>query len=235
MKPKKILLHNNKQQQLVGYLYKNTSKTVVVMCHGISSMIDVPGMDTIFNTYHQTGSSVFVFDFTGSGQSEGSKTISIKQRVADIGTVVDHLSQIYKEIILYGISFSGIVVAIAATKYIKITKLITINGLFTLDLKKLYPRQALATYLYLLFHPLQMSEVYYWKKHFRIEKITIPTLVVYGKSDIIVSPQQSMDFYNGLKTKKKLIAVPHGDHALMKKEYKYATIAIPQWIAQQVV
>ncbi len=76
--------------------------------------------------------------------------------------------------------------------------------------------------------------MFYWKKHFKINDITIPTLVVHGEKDIIVNPKQSLYFYQNLKTTKNLITVPNGDHPLMKKEYEKVTIAVPQWIKQQV-
>src|SRR2546429_37908 len=98
MKKKRVVLLNNKNQKLVGYLFKNTSKTILIMCHGIETLSGFPGMDKVFEIYYQTGSSIFYFDFTGYGESEGRKNISIQQRVADIESVVNYFSQEYKEI-----------------------------------------------------------------------------------------------------------------------------------------
>ncbi len=88
----------------MGYLYKNTSKTLLIFCHGVDSINSYPGqgVEDVFDFYYQTGTSVFSFDFTGYGESEGKKKISIKQRVSDIGSIVNYFSQKYKKIILYG-------------------------------------------------------------------------------------------------------------------------------------
>lgn len=235
MQKERIVLLNNKQQKLVGYLYKNTSKTIVIMCHGIEILDHVPRIDTVFQAYHATGASIFYFHFTGYGESAGKNELSIKQRVSDIGNIVEYFSFDYKEIILYGISFSGAVAAIAASKYKKITKLIVVNGFFTIAPHRLYVVQAVGLYLYLLRHPRMLKEYLFLKKNLAVKVITIPTLVVYGKKDRIIRYQQSKDFYKALQTKKDSIVVPNGDHALMRDEDWEITKAVPAWIKKQVV
>ncbi len=234
MKAESLTIVNNKNQKLHGTFYRNTSKTLVIMCHGIESFTDFPGMEKVYTAYFKTGSSVFFFDFSGYGKSEGKKVLSIKQRVEDIGSVIRYFDE-YQEIILYGVSLSGIVVLIAAGKYKKVTKLITINGLFSIQLAHLYLRQAFILYSYLLFHPNSWSDVYYIIKNANPKQITIPVLVVYGEKDSIVKPKQSVDFYKKIRTSKTLITVPNGDHPLMKTEFEKVTISIPQWIAGWVI
>lgn len=235
MKPEKLIIVNKNKDRLVGYLYKNTSKTIVIFCHGVDSMNMFPGIDEAFQMYHATGASVFSFDFSGHGESEGKKKVRIKQRLADVEKVIDYFAKDYKEIIIYGVSMGGVIAAIAAIKDKRITKLVAINGLFSLDITKLYFSQIIGIISYLLFHPKQLADVYYWLRDLQTEKITIPTLIVYGEEDKIVNPKQSIDFYNKLKTSKTLIPIPNGDHALMKKEFLKDTIAVPNWIREQIV
>ena len=198
MTPQKIFIDNNKKQKLTGYFYKNISKTIVIMCHGLEPYSSISGMEKVFEAYYHTGSSVFYFDFTGFGESEGEKTFSIKQKVFDIGNVLNYFSSEYKEIILYTVSLSGIVGAIATGKYKKITKLITVNGLFSLNIQQLYLYQALSIYTYLLSNPSRWKDMIYWVKNNKIKNITVATLVVCGEKDPLVKYHQSVNFYNNL-------------------------------------
>jgi pimeloyl-ACP methyl ester carboxylesterase len=235
MKPEKIIIKNNNDNKLTGYLYKNKSKTVVIICHGLEINNGYPGIEDVFEWYHRMGASVFSFDFSGYGESEGEKGISLKQRDADIKAVLDYFSSQYEDIILYGVSFAGISVAIAAAKYRVITKLITVNGFFTFNPTKLSLTQIWLIISYILLHPSFTREIYYSFKKLKIEKIIIPTFVIYGENDTVVNPQQSKFFYSKLHTKKEIVAVPNGDHALMRKEDYKVTKAVPEWIRKQVI
>lgn len=234
MKPERVIILNDKKEKLVGYLYKNTSKTIVIICHGVEPVLGFPGVTDVFETYHSIGVSVFPFDFTGYGESEGKKRVSLKQRVSDIGKVIDHFSQDYDEIILYGLSFGGISVAIAANTYKKVAKIITINGFFSFNPRKMYGNQSLAIGMYLLTHPESWSEISYWLTHFRGKGISVPTLVVYGEADTDVKPIQSLSFFNRLQGRKELVGVPGGDHLLMNKEQWPLMHAIYEWLAEGV-
>ena len=235
MKPEKITISNNKKEKLVGYFYKNTSRTLMILCHGAESFKDYPGIEGVFEFYYSTGVSVFAFDFSGHGGSEGEKFISFKQRDADIKTVLDYFSSEYKDIILYGASLAGVSVAIAAGKYKEITKLVTVNGLFVFNSLRMYPRLVFIILSYLISHPRFWKELYFAMNNLKIQKIKIPSLVIYGEKDKVVSPKQSINFYNKLDTRKKLFAFSNGDHALMKKEYLKDAEPVLEWIKQQIV
>lgn len=163
------------------------------------------------------GFALFLFDFTGFGESEGQGMFNHRQRVADIGSVLKQFKGKYKKIILCGISAGTICASIAATKYKELTKLYLVNGYY--DLLLTYPKFYLQTILgYLFSHEIRTETWYAWKNVYP-EKIKIPTLVVAGSKDQIVNPKQSIHFYNKLTCKKELIVVPDGDHGLMDKKY----------------
>lgn len=235
MKPEKLTILNNKREKLVGYFYKNKSKTIVIICHGIEPNNGYPGIENVFEWYHSMGASIFSFDFSGHGESEGKQVVSHRQRVADIKSVLDYFSLKYKDIILYGVSLAGAAVVIAATKYKTVTKLITVNGLFIFNPFLMDIKLMLMLLSYLISHPYFWAELYFVTKNLKIQKIKIPTLVVYGEKDNIVNPKQSIYVFNKLRTEKKLIAVPDGDHPLMKEEYFPVTKGVPEWIGEKVV
>jgi pimeloyl-ACP methyl ester carboxylesterase len=235
MRPEKLTILNHKQEKIVGKFYKNNSKTIVIICHGIDAINNIPDIEYYFEWYHSVGATVFSFDFSGFGESDGEKTLSLRKRDAEIKAVLDYFAPHYKEIILYGASYAGLSVAIAAGKYKQITKLVALNGLYTFNPARLAFSQIWRLVIHLILHPLFWNDIFYSIRELKIEKITIPTFVMYGEGDTIVSNQQSLYFYHKLSSKKTLVSVPHGDHMLLKKEYIPVTKALPEWIKQQVV
>lgn len=235
MKPEKLTILNHKKEKIVGKFYKSNSNTIVIICHGIDAINHLPEVDDYCQWYHRLGASVFSFDFSGFGESDGEKNLSLKKRDAEIKAVLDYFSSDYKDIILYGASFAGLSIATAAAKYKQITKLIAINGVFTFNPAKFALNQLWQLVSYLILHPFFLKEIFYWVQQPKIEEITVPTFVLYGESDTIVSPKQSLYFYNKLRSEKILLGVPNGDHMLLKKEYLPVTKAVPEWIQKQVV
>jgi len=69
MKPQRVTIPNNKNEKLVGYLYKNSSKTLLIVCHGLDPINNLPVMEEVFKLYYKSGTSIFSFDFSGHGES----------------------------------------------------------------------------------------------------------------------------------------------------------------------
>tara|TARA_Y100000310_G_scaffold339022_1_gene430380 strand:- start:10772 stop:11443 length:672 start_codon:yes stop_codon:yes gene_type:complete len=207
---KEISIFNNKNQKLAGVLHKNKSKELIILCHGYKSSKDFPAIKNIASRLFEKGYTVYRFDFTGHGESEGFAHIDLIQQVQDIGEVIKYFQDEYNKIILIGGSFAGFVTAIAAIKYPKIQRLVTINGVF--DLSKF----GIKSFLLKIF---QRKELIFFRKNFVPEDIRIPTLVIYARHDLIVNPSQSKEFYEKLKTKKKFEVLEESDHGLSKKDY----------------
>ena len=235
MKCERVIIRNNKNEKLIGYFYRNTSKTLLVVCHGLDPVNGFPGVEEIFEIYYESGVSIFSFDFSGHGESEGKKNLSLKQRIVEIGNIIDYFSAEYDEIILYGVSLGGITVAIASLKFRKIKKIITVNGFFSFNPRHSNFFQICALGSFLLIHPVYWSELYYWWRNFQLGEITVPALVVYGEKDTDVNPRQSIYFYSGLRSKKKLLPVAGGDHALMGADVRAAAQLVKEWIQENVV
>lgn len=238
MKPQRVTIPNNKNEKLVGQLYKGKSDTLIIVCYGIegSETLD-PYLQKILPEYlsdinEKTYASVYSFDFSGYGESEGDKYLSLRQRDEEIKTVVDYFSGHYKKIILYGYSLGGLSVAIAALHNKKISGLITVNGFFTFNPFHLFYTNLLIVLSYMFAKPRFASELIYRKRELQIKKITIPTLIVYAAKDKFVSPKQSLSFFNTLRTKKKIFTVQNDDH-LLKKEYKQIPPQIALWMKEE--
>jgi len=161
--------------------------------------------------------------------------LSLKQRIIDIGKVIDYFSSKYENIILYGLSFGGICAAIATVKFRKVKRLITVNGFFSFHPKNFTRKQAIALWMSILINPNLWFEVYYWLQNFKPSNISVPTLVIYGDKDIVVSPMQSISFFNKLKTNKRLFPIKGADHAFINGDYTTETKKVSQWIKKNVI
>lgn len=239
MKPEKIVILNNRQEKLVGYLYKGTSKTIIIVCHGLESINNSPEpyFQKIVPEYFsdinkRTDASIFSFDFSGYGESEGKYSLSLRQHDDEIKTVIDYFSPEYGKIILYGYSLGGLSAAIASLHYKNVAGLIAINGFFTLNLSNLYRSNVSIILSYLLSHPSFGLELYYRRKELKIQNITVPALVVYGDNDSFVKSKQSITFFEKLRTKKKIFTIESSDHGL-RKEYMLIPPVIEQWMKEE--
>lgn len=240
MKPEKITILNNKKQKLIGKLYKGSSKTLIIICHGIESAnntADQEMKEILINEYFpevvtQTKASVFSFDFSGYGDSEGKEFLSFRQRNSEIHAVLTHFSSQYNNIILYGFSMGAVSATIAALRYKEITGLITVNGFFSFDPKHLFLSHIPLILSYLLSNPRFALELFYWKKYYKVKKIATPTLIVYGDNDTFVSSKQSINFFKQLTTNKKQVSYSTRDHTL-RKYYLQLPKEIAKWLKEE--
>ncbi len=238
MKSQRVIIHNNRNEKMIGYLYNGTSKTLIIVCYGIGgSTTPDPYLQKILPEYlsdisSKTGASVFGFDFSGEGESEGERFLSLRQRDRDIKTVLDYFSPHYQKIIMYGYSLGGLSAAIASLHNEKIVGLITVNGFFTFNPRHIFPKNVLLVLSYVIAKPRFASELYFRKRELHIGKISVPTLVIYADKDNFVNPKQSISFFNLLRSKKKLYSMGEEDHWL-KKEYKQIPPQIAQWMREE--
>ena len=239
MQPQKITILNKKKQKIVGEFYERSSKSLIIVCHGlenINNFLD-ERLQQVFKDYfvtlsNRSNASIFSFDFRGHGASDGEKRISLRERSEDIANVVDYFHSRFPDIILYGYSLGAMSVAIEAAKDARVKKLILINGFLSFDFKLMNATQLKNILLYTLFHPQFVLEIFYWVEQFRIKDIKIPTLILCGKTDSVVGSVQSKYFYNKLLSKKKLVLLPTSDHTLLAEVDNLPRI-IGRWVREQ--
>jgi pimeloyl-ACP methyl ester carboxylesterase len=240
VKPLRVTIPNNKKENLVGYLYKGTTNTLIIICHGLESNNHPtePYFQRVIPEYfdelcRKTGASLYSFDFSGYGESEGQVTISFRQRDADIKSVLDYFIDRaeYTHIILYGFSLGGASVAIAAGKYRNIHGMIAINGFYSLLPRHLYKTNVQLILSFLITNPKNIAELYYMIRKIKPQKITIPALVIHSDKDDFVKVMQSVSFYEALRTNKKFVPIRSDDH-MMAKEYRELPVAISAWLKE---
>jgi pimeloyl-ACP methyl ester carboxylesterase len=203
-----------KSGKLVGILHKKSDTTLMVICHGFGGSKDHASIKRLADALWEKGFSVFRFDFSGVGESDGSFMIHLDRQVQDVSDVLSHF-RAYKKIILVGGSLGALSATLATLQYANVSALVTINGFFgspALDVRHkalYYGWKVLAGTL-----PSFQRDNLLVTNLLQPEHISVPVLVICTKNDRVVDYRQSVDFYGQLKTKKKLEILPLEKHNL---------------------
>jgi len=215
---------------LVGILNKKSNTTLMVICHGVGGSKDFPSIKKLADALWVKGFSVFRFDFSGVGESDGFFITTIDQEVQDVGAVLNYF-RAYKKIVLIGGSLGALSATLAALQYSNVFALITINGFFgspSLDIrhKVLFYTWRLLARVLPIFHQDNLLVT----RDLQPENISVPVLVICTNQDRVVDYHQSVDFYDQLKTKKKLAILPLEKHNLRgRNDVALVTNVIFNW------
>lgn len=129
------MILNPEGEKLVGILHDTGSKELVIVCHGLRSSKDCSLIVNLSSRLVQAGLSVFRFDFSGNGESEGEFQFgNYSKEVEDLHSVVVHWIQqgrIVKAIM--GHSKGGSTVLLYASKYRDVHTIVNASG--RIDLK----------------------------------------------------------------------------------------------------
>ncbi|KAI5056710.1 hypothetical protein GOP47_0028528 [Adiantum capillus-veneris] len=131
----KLSIVNSSGERLVGILQDTGSKELVILCHGLNSSKDVGLLVSLAKALSQAGLSVFRFDFSGNGESEGEFQFgSYSKETIDLHDVVLHWieeGRVVKAIL--GHSKGGSSVLLYASKFKEVSTIVNASG--RLDLK----------------------------------------------------------------------------------------------------
>lgn len=116
---------------LRGYLYPaQDAQVLTVIVPGYRAVIE----DYTFLISHllQSGRSVFIFDTTGSGESEGSSSVGFPQVIPDLYAALDYICENnsfgHSQLILLGHSRGGYAACSALGRYPQISAVISISA-----------------------------------------------------------------------------------------------------------
>lgn len=198
MKIKEIKIINKQGYRLCGLLHIGEGKKLIIICNGYDSTKESPSIQLLAEHLNVKGYDVFRFDFSGTGESEGPKNIFIQQQVEDLDSVIDFFKN-YKTLILLGGSLGAVSASIVSISNSKVSHLITVNGFFGSSKLGNEVRRTYFLYRFAAFVKSDYRRDYaFFKKHFLPEKITVPVSVLYTKTDNVVDPVQSEEFYSKL-------------------------------------
>ena len=196
---------NNK---LKGYYYKNNnSKGLVIACHGMTSQAD--GMDIAYQNYFfENNYSVFSFDLTAHGRSEGNSISGLHQAAYDVKACYDFIFDNKlneNNIILIGHSLGGYGVAAALNLGVKANYLITFSAFDNpYDTMVRYSKNSVGDIINLTIPTFNMTTSFKYGDNKNlsassgIKESNINSLIIHGKDDISI-PYNDASLYAKVK------------------------------------
>lgn len=213
-----IRLKSNKEIEC--WLIKNkNSKGTIILFHGYgsekSSMIDKS------DEFIKLGFSTMLVDFMGSGNSEGNQTTIGYKEAEEVKKCFDYISsQGEKSIYLFGTSMGAVAIMKCITDFKIKPKGIIIECPFgsmyqtvCARFKKMNAPTFPMAGILLFWGGVQNG---FWAFNHNpseyAEKISCPTLLLYGENDKSVSKKEIYDIYKNLNGQKKLKIYPNTGH-----------------------
>lgn len=191
---------------------KDKDAPVVVMCHGFGSSKDSDANKDLSQKILNRGLSVFRFDFTGCGQSQGKlEQLTPLAGLDDLKSAIEVLGR--KQFALYGNSFGGYTALLYAGE----------NPVLALGLKapvSYYPDVSTVENAWQNYGFTKgiknnfLAEVKNIDLYQKTRNITAPTLIVHGDRDEIVPLKESRKLIESLKSQKKLVILKGAPHVI---------------------
>lgn len=227
----------------IWHIPEKPTDKAMVLAHGITVNKDESGVFTqLANNLSEAGLTVFRFDFSGHGESEGkSVDMTISKEVQDLEAAVDEAKRSYSKIGLLGASFGGGTAALYAAKHQEKLKCLCLwNPVLNYDHTFLNPtlpwireRKAhmageifekgwttLGSNKFIIGKGL-FDEMAKLKPYEALSKITIPALILHGDKDSKVPYQDSQEYVSNL-INGRLVIIPgaeHGFHELKETQF----------------
>lgn len=132
---RRVVIQNDHGEKLVGILHDTGSDELVIVCHGFQSSKERIPMVNLATAFEKEGISVFRFDFSGNGESEGSFQYgNYRRETDDLRAVVQYFhGKEHTVTAIIGHSKGGNVVLLYASKYRDIHMVVNISGRFNLE------------------------------------------------------------------------------------------------------
>jgi len=226
---KKIRFKNSRNLNLSAIFEgENRDAPVIVMCHGYNSSKDRPSTAGLAARLVNKGLSVFRFDFTGNGESEGKlDDLTPSVGINDLKSAIKNLGK--RQFGLYGKSFGGCVALLYASQ-----NSVLVLGLVApvsdyLEVETIY--QSVDK-----FTPKKKTNFLEEIKDINIYKIAknikAPTLIVHGDKDPIVPLSQSKKLLKSLAGEKRLEILPGAGHVMSDEDIEKASTLIADFLAK---
>ncbi|KAI3944184.1 hypothetical protein MKW98_016414 [Papaver atlanticum] len=131
----RVIIKNKYGEKLVGVLYETSSKEVIILCHGSADKKECPVNWNLTDALTKEGISVFCFDFSGNGESEGTFEYGNYNKEADdVHYVVMYFSGLQR--VIGGIlvhSKGGDSVLVYASRYHDVATVVNVCGRFKME------------------------------------------------------------------------------------------------------
>lgn len=232
----KIYFNDSNNIKLCGILTKpkNKSKFIMIFVHGFRSHKDNPTAIELKNFLLREKIHSFRFDLFGHGWSEGNfREITISKAVDGIVSAIKFLSDKgYKKFGLMGSSFGGCVAINAIPKIENVVFLVLKSPVIDYEerTKNILSEREIKEWKEKGFREMHIDKKEYVLNYSYYDdfknnngykaglKIKIPTLIIHGDSDEVVSVKQSIKF-SKLIPNSKLLIIKGADHKYTNKRH----------------
>ena len=213
---------------------------ITIICHGLpyepKSVVE-KGYDNLANYLAKKGINSIIFDFSGTGLSDGE--FGISNWVEDLMEIVNK----FEKVKLIGFSMGGVIATYTAANSKNVEALIIVSSpccskTFKEDiLKMIYSNAKTKGVLrgigdYDEFANKFKSEMNKFEPVKWIGNINIPIFIVHGTADEIVDYENAEILFKAAKKPKKLVKVKNGNHFLRRE--KKVIDKIITWLTQDI-
>ena len=195
----------NSKGLILAAIYEGEDKNapVIVMCHGYQSSKNSPmTQKALARKLVERGLSVYRFDFTGHGESEGDLSVLTPlQGLDDLRAAVKDLNVLgKKKFCLYGSSFGGNVALLYASE----------RSVLALALKA--PVSDYTQTAAIIGRPHFIEDTKSIDLYKKVKSIKCPVFIIHGNHDDVVPLTQSEKLYQALVCDKRLQVIHGADH-----------------------
>jgi alpha/beta superfamily hydrolase len=225
----KVVITNSYGEKLVGVLHEAGSKDIVVLCHGFRSSKESRTIMSLTDALTSEKISVFRFDFSGNGESEGAFQYgNYYKEVEDLHVVIQHLKDQKRDTrAIAGHSKGGDVVIIYASMYRDVSRIINMSGRF--DLKRGIGDRLGNDYMQMINqHGFIDVGLYRVTKESLMDRLKIDmqsacmsidpscrVLTVHGSDDDVVPSEDAMEFHKYISN--------HEIHIIEGADHRYSS------------
>ena len=218
---------------------------LVVLGHGVTGDKTRPIITDTAAALNAAGFNTLAVSFAGNGDSQGDfRAATITKEVADLGAVLDAVSNSYAKIAYIGHSMGAAVGVLRASQDQRINALISLAGM--VDTKAFAETE---------FGDVTPDEGVMWEDEDcplsraymtdltetvrnvspAAEQITVPWLLVHGTADDVVLPRDTEHIQILKQTFADYVFVEDADHGFNEPAHKTAaTSAVTDWLIKQV-
>jgi fermentation-respiration switch protein FrsA (DUF1100 family) len=201
-----VMFKGAEGQNLRGWYFKHpNSKWVYLFCMGRGS--DIPKNLETVRVLLETGASVFVFEYRGFGQSEGTPTLTgvVDDASSAFEVVVNQLGYSQNQIITYGQSLGGGIATELLKRFHPRAHVIqsSYSSLEAIG-KEMVP--ALRIYPGLLFPNPRLNTAN------TLSGNETPVFIIVGVHDNVIPPHHALEIYNAAAGPKRLMVLTHSGH-----------------------
>ncbi len=215
-------------------IYEGTDKNapVIIICHGYGSSKDSESNIHLAQELIKKGLSVYSFDFTGSGQSQGTlDQCTPLQGLDDLKSAVKDLGK--AKFALQGTSFGGYVALMYAAQNpvlalglkAPVSDYLSVEGKKAKDNLRFTDKKKDS-----FINELKDINIYQLAK-----KITAPTLIVHGSADEIVPFSQSEKLLKFLTGEKRLSVLHNAIHRMRGADMEQAHNLLSNFFKQTLI